>query len=177
MHAAVTDFDDFMKIPPCATGTHSLEPAEPLKPVADASAPAPSSTSADGKELYGAAASASTKPASDLPPLPPAPKLAHQDAVKMPKSTEYVEEQDDPDVELKHGMRCKRKACGAEFEEQEREAGECTYHPGVVCPARSLPPPRSLTARELTHLSHSLAAHLPRGLEGLLVLQAAGARV
>ncbi|BGP46135.1 hypothetical protein JCM10450v2_001975 [Rhodotorula kratochvilovae] len=126
----VTDFDDFMKIPPCATGTHSLEPAEPLtKPVVDA-APAPSSTSADGKEVYGAAG-ASTTPAASLPPLPAAPQLAHEDKVKKPVSTAYVEEQDDPDVALTKGMRCKRKACGAEFEEQERKDGECNYHPGV----------------------------------------------
>ncbi|TNY22477.1 chord-domain-containing protein [Rhodotorula diobovata] len=128
----VTDFDDFMKIPPCATGTHSLEPAEPLKPaVVESPAPGPSSTSADGKEVYGSAMASTTQPAAHLPPLPAAPQLAHEDSVKKPVSTEYVEEQDDPDVEITKGMRCKRKACGAEFEDQTREDGECTYHPGV----------------------------------------------
>lgn len=129
----MTDFDDFMKIPPCATGTHSLEPAEPLKPaVVESPAPGPSSTSADGKEIYGSAMASTTQPAAHLPPLPAAPQLAHEDSVKKPVSTEYVEEQDDPDVEITKGMRCKRKACGAELEDQTREDGECTYHPGVV---------------------------------------------
>ncbi|GAA5996355.1 cysteine and histidine-rich domain-containing protein [Rhodotorula paludigena] len=129
----VTDFDDFMKLAPCATGTHSSEPVEPAKPVVTSAAAAPaagpSSTSADGKETYGAAAP--TEPASKLPPLPSAPKLAHQDKVQKPASTPYVEEQDDPAVEIKTGMRCKRKACGHEYDGQDRTDEECRYHAGV----------------------------------------------
>lgn len=125
-----------MKLAPCATGTHSSEPVEPAKPVVTSAAAAPaagpSSTSADGKETYGAAAS--TEPASKLPPLPSAPKLAHQDKVQKPASTPYVEEQDDPDVEIKTGMRCKRKACGHEYDGQDRTDEECRYHAGVVSP-------------------------------------------
>ncbi|GAA6026954.1 hypothetical protein JCM8097_005991 [Rhodosporidiobolus ruineniae] len=120
----VTDFDDFMKIPPCATGTHSLEkPEEPAKPVVDASsAPSPASKDADGKEVYGAPA---------LPPPPPAAAAAALKDAAKPKSTEYVEEQDDPEVEVQKGTRCKRKACGKEFEGGERADGECQYHPGA----------------------------------------------
>ncbi|GAA5862174.1 hypothetical protein JCM8547_007763 [Rhodosporidiobolus lusitaniae] len=122
----VTDFDEFMAIKPCATGTHSTEkPEEPAKPVVVDTAPA-ASKDAVGREVYGAAP---TKPAAELPPLPAAPTVP-KDAAK-PKSTEYVEEQDDPGVTIEKGMRCKRKACGKEFEGQERTAVECRYHAGV----------------------------------------------
>ncbi|GAA6044677.1 hypothetical protein NBRC10513_004547 [Rhodotorula toruloides] len=86
----VTDFDDFMKLPTCATGSHSLEPAEPLNPVAEASK-APSTTDADGKEVYGAAVPQdSTSEDSSLPPLPPGPKIAHKEGPQKPQSTQYV---------------------------------------------------------------------------------------
>lgn len=130
--AAVTDFDDFMKLPTCATGSHSLEPAEPLKPVAEASK-APSTTDADGKEVYGAAVPQDSRSEdSSLPPLPPGPKIAHKEGPQKPQSTPYVEEQDDPEVEVKKGMRCKRRACGKEYEGEDRQEGECKYHAGVV---------------------------------------------
>ncbi|BGP30165.1 hypothetical protein JCM10296v2_001917 [Rhodotorula toruloides] len=127
----VTDFDDFMKVPTCATGSHSLEPAEPLKPVAEASK-APSTTDANGKEVYGAAVpQASTSEDASLPPLPPGPKIAHKEGPQKPQSTPYIEEQDDPEVEVKKGTRCKRKACGKEYEGEDRQDGECRYHAGV----------------------------------------------
>jgi hypothetical protein len=116
-----------MEIPPCASGTHSLEkPEEPVKPAVDA-APA-ASTDAQGREVYGAAA-ASAEPV--LPPLPAAPKIEVKDAAK-PKSTAYVEEQDDPEVVVKEGTRCKRKACGKDYDGGDRKDEECRYHAGVV---------------------------------------------
>lgn len=82
-----TSFDDFLNIPGCATGTHSSEaPVAAPKPVVPAAA-APSTTNAEGKEVYGAAAPA------PLPPAPsPAPAPALADGAK-PVSTAYVEEQ------------------------------------------------------------------------------------
>ncbi|GAA5833267.1 hypothetical protein JCM11251_005189 [Rhodosporidiobolus azoricus] len=122
---AVTDFDDFMKLPTCATGTHSLEkPEEPVKPAVVEAAP-PVTTDKDGKEVYGVAACAAAEP-----PLPPAPKMELKDAAK-PKSTEYVEEQDDPDAKVEKGTRCKRRACGHEYDGGDRATEECRYHPGV----------------------------------------------
>ncbi|GAA6000980.1 hypothetical protein JCM10207_007355 [Rhodosporidiobolus poonsookiae] len=122
----VTDFDDFMALPPCATGTHSTEKLEvaPPVPIVDTAAK-PVSTDADGKEVYGAAPAPAAAAA-----LPAAPKAGLKDAVK-PKSTEYVEEQDDPDVKVEQGTRCKRKACGEAYEGGERADGECNYHPGA----------------------------------------------
>ncbi|BGP13967.1 hypothetical protein JCM10213_005553 [Rhodosporidiobolus nylandii] len=118
----VTDFDDFMKLPPCATGTHSSEkPEEPAKPAVNAAAAPQGTVDADGKETFGAPVQ---------PPLPAAPKMEVKDVAK-PKSTEYVEEQDDPAVEVPKGTRCKRKACGQEYDGGERKDGECRYHAGV----------------------------------------------
>ncbi|GAA5978842.1 hypothetical protein JCM11641_003582 [Rhodosporidiobolus odoratus] len=125
----VTDFDDFMKLPPCATGTHSTEkPEQPAAKSSVVDAAVPASKDAAGKEVYGAVTR--TQAAPSLPPLPAAPKLDVKDVAK-PKSTEYVEEQDDPAVQVQKGTRCKRKACGKEYEGGEREDGECQYHAGV----------------------------------------------
>ena len=130
---AVTDFDDFMKIPPCATGSHSLEAPEGAPKVAPRVESAPTSTTADGKEVYGNKSivndSAFKSPSGSLP-LGPKP-VAAQEPPK-PQSTEYVEVQDDPDATVEKGTRCKRKACGQEYNGGERTDGECKYHPGVV---------------------------------------------
>ncbi|GAA6064552.1 hypothetical protein JCM10212_005779 [Sporobolomyces blumeae] len=124
----VIDFDDFMKLPTCATGTHSTEKpeaTEAAKPqvVDTLPGPTPVATDSQGQETYG------TLP---LPP-PPAPSLAHKMAPVKPVSTEYIEEQDDPDVKIEKGMRCKRKGCGLDFDgvEAKRADDECGYHPGA----------------------------------------------
>ncbi|GAA5977965.1 hypothetical protein JCM10908_004179 [Rhodotorula pacifica] len=142
----VTDFDDFMKIPPCATGSHSTEPAEGAPSTAAARVEptkAPTSTTADGKEVYGTPTASSSKAVpndsafkSPSGSLPLCAKSATATAAKEaaptpPQSTEYVEVQDDPDAKVEKGTRCKRKACGQEFEGAERTDGECNYHPGV----------------------------------------------
>ncbi|KAM0792252.1 hypothetical protein ACM66B_004946 [Microbotryomycetes sp. NB124-2] len=131
-HRPVTDFDDFIKIPGCATGSHSTEkPVEPATAAIAASNPSglsvkPSSTTANGTKVYGSAGS--------LPPLPAAPgpssstKLA--DAAK-PKSTEFVIEQDDPEVEVTRGMTCQRKSCNQTYDGQDRTDDECEFHAGV----------------------------------------------
>ncbi|GAA6006408.1 hypothetical protein JCM11491_004944 [Sporobolomyces phaffii] len=122
-----TDFDDFIKFEPCATGTHSFEKPEPVaKPVAEAPAAAkgPSSTSGT-TETYGTA--------NPLPPPPPPSARTANIAPPKPTSTAYVEEQDDPDVKLVSGMTCKRKSCGSNYagDDMERGGEECRYHPGV----------------------------------------------
>lgn len=123
-----------MKIPPCATGSHSVEPVQGAPKAAPRVETAPSSTSADGKEVYGTKSivndSAFKSPSGSLP-LGPKPVPA-QEAPKQPQSTEYVEVQDDPDATVEKGTRCKRKACGQEYDGGERTDGECKYHPGVV---------------------------------------------
>lgn len=131
--AAVTDFDDFMKIPPCATGSHSVEAPEGAPKATPRVEAAPTSTSADGKEVYGTKSivnDSAFKSPSGSRPLEPKPVAAQEPA--KPQSTEYVEVQDDPDAVVEKGTRCKRKACGQEYDGGERTDGECKYHPGVV---------------------------------------------
>lgn len=92
---------------------------------------APSSTDENGKEVYGTAAAAPV--AADPQPLPPAPASVQppKDGVK-PVSTSYVEEQDDPGAQVAKGTKCKRKACGTEYDGGDRHDEECRYHAGVV---------------------------------------------
>lgn len=139
-----------MKIPPCATGSHSSEPVEGAPKSARVEpAKGPTSTTADGKEVYGAPTSTTkSNPANDSAfrspsgslPLGPKPTAAQEQAAApaKPQSTEYVEVQDDPDVPVDKGTRCKRKACGHEYDGGERTDGECKYHPGVVSPRKLL---------------------------------------
>jgi hypothetical protein len=122
----VTSFDEFMAIPCCATGSHSVESETDIPPTPVASS-APTTTSTNGKESYGA------PPAAPSPaPLPTSIPMID---VAAPKSTVYVEEQDDPSIEIKVGMGCKRKACGIKREIDialESLIGTCNYHPGVA---------------------------------------------
>ncbi|KAL8293080.1 hypothetical protein RQP46_000774 [Phenoliferia psychrophenolica] len=125
---AVTSFDEFLSLKGCATGSHSSE-REVVAPKPAPAAAAPTTLDADGKEVYGQAAPAATT--STLPPLPPAPTptATALDAVK-PVSTEYVEEQDDPELSYVKGATCKRRGCGVSWDGESREGEECRYHPG-----------------------------------------------
>ena len=129
----MTSFDEFLSLKGCATGSHSLEkelaPPKPLQAAA-----APSELDADGKEVYGRAAPAAAT--SNLLPLPPAPTPTAAIDSKPPVSTEYVEEQDDPDLPYARGATCKRRGCGQSWDGESREAEECRYHPGGVSPPR-----------------------------------------
>lgn len=121
----VIDFDDFMKLPTCATGTHSTEKPEPKPAAAPVeSASKQVTTDSNGRETYGT-------PTPPLPPPPPSASLPPLSAPPKPVSTPYVEEQDDPDVQIEKGMRCKRKGCGVDYAGQERAGDECAYHPGA----------------------------------------------
>ncbi|GAA5875445.1 hypothetical protein JCM16303_000626 [Sporobolomyces ruberrimus] len=121
-----TEFDDFMKFEPCATGTHSSEKPEPVVPATSSSSTSkePSSTSGS-TETYGSVA--------PLPPPPPPSTSTANIAPPKPTSTAYVEEQDDPEVKISKGTTCKRKSCGTTYEGDEMERGgeECRYHPGA----------------------------------------------
>ncbi|BGP53936.1 hypothetical protein JCM8202v2_001508 [Rhodotorula sphaerocarpa] len=129
----VTDFEDFMKLPPCATGSHSLEPS--AESAQSASNAAGSGTTNGTREPVSAPAPVSSdkvfKSANALPM--PKPKAEKQDAAAATPSpaAEYVEVQDDPDATVQKGTRCKRKACGEEYDGSERTDEVCNYHPGV----------------------------------------------
>lgn len=168
-----------MEIPGCATGSHSLEkPVQPAQAAPTGPVPVATGKTADGKEVYGGAvpgaesSSASAINATAVP-APLSEQFAGDKKPLAPKSTPYVEEQDDPDIGVPSGARCKRKACGKEYEGGSREGEVCEYHPGMVSAA--LCPPS--IAPQLLSVEEKYTAHLPRGLEGLLVLQAPSARL
>jgi len=124
----VLDFESFMAMPGCATGSHSEELPESSPPVV-ASKPAPAPLiSAEGKEVYSSTpiktslSPAVTKPAvvKATPPLPP--------------PREVIEEEDDLDAPVAEGTKCLRNGCKHTFvnDEVSRRDGEesnCRYHP------------------------------------------------
>lgn len=153
-----------MKIPPCATGSHSAEPAAETNGQAagvKVDSVAVPTSAASSKETLGTAKPVTSdlqfKSANALPmPKPTTTKDESQDPPQKPQSTEYVEVQDDPDATVEKGTRCKRKACGLEYEGGDRSDGECNYHPGVVsfrpCSRRGASLPRLTFSILTAHL-------------------------
>ncbi|GAA5931286.1 cysteine and histidine-rich domain-containing protein [Sporobolomyces koalae] len=124
-----TDFDDFVKFEPCASGTHSHEPAQPSRPAPSSSTVTATATTTNGTtETYGIA------PQTVAPtPAATSSRSTSLKAPPKPQSTPYVELQDDPEIPLVEGMTCKRKSCGKSYQgsDMDRTADECQYHPGV----------------------------------------------
>ncbi|KAL7266362.1 hypothetical protein RUND412_011093 [Rhizina undulata] len=122
----VLTFDEFLAIPPCTTGKHSTT-AVALAPAQTSGlrdfnlnqkhpeVPAPSSI-AGGVETYG------QKPLPKVSPSPTPP----------PEKKEKPLEQDDPNVPVPEGAKCKRLACGQTHPGGPRpETETCEHHPGV----------------------------------------------
>lgn len=111
----VISFDDFLKIPGCATGMHT----DTIKDKKEPKIHALSSPSAmDGKtEVYGNVPSSNEK-------VQPEPTVK----VETKKST-FIEENDPDDFQPKSGMNCKRSGCKFVFQSQQINTS-CTYHPG-----------------------------------------------
>lgn len=94
-----------------------------------------------GVETYGSApASGAATPAPAHASEPAAPAAAPAPTVATQKPAEpepVVEEDDDPDVPVPEGARCKRLGCGAAWEGEGVSRGDgakavCTYHPQKV---------------------------------------------
>ncbi|WWD16509.1 hypothetical protein CI109_100936 [Kwoniella shandongensis] len=132
----VLEFDAFMAIPPCATGTHTS--TLPLKPSAppSTSTDAPTTVSSSGVETYGFQ-NLSTDPSPSSTPTPaaaPPTAVSSTASAPAPAIPEKEEEEDDLSLKVVDGARCKRLGCGAvwEGEEVSRGKGEkstCRYHP------------------------------------------------
>ncbi|KIY64878.1 chord-domain-containing protein [Cylindrobasidium torrendii FP15055 ss-10] len=130
----VTDFDDFMKIPGCMkTERHTSDaPTQAAKP--EQAAPQATSTTQDGKEVYGTAA-----------PKPDASKSQSQSqsttaiaAAPTPEPVPVVEEEDELSIQVAPGKTCMRKGCGVPFvSDAENRLGD---GPGTVCRYHPLPP-------------------------------------
>jgi hypothetical protein len=152
------EFDQFMAIPPCTRGKHTDEKPAEAKP-APAAEEAPAMTaSSGGVETYG------STPAASAPASVPTSTVPS----KAPTPPPVEDEEDDLSLPVPEGAKCKRLGCGAAWQGAEVSRGDgpdaaCTYHPQKV----------AITPRQ-----HELtSARLPRGLQGLPVLQAARARV
>ncbi|WVR03801.1 hypothetical protein IAU60_000796 [Kwoniella sp. DSM 27419] len=126
----VLEFDQFMAIPPCATGKHTTEAAKPAPAVTQAeSAPSgPTSVSADGVETYGSAKAAPSQAGTSANTAVSATASAPAPAQKV------VEEEDDLSLPVPEGASCKRLACGQKWQGEEVSRGDgeqakCRYHP------------------------------------------------
>ena len=118
----VLTFDEFLAIPPCATGKHStVEEKPPLQkapPVDEHDAPAP-------------------KPiAAQKPPTNSSTSLKVQPAatpVRTPSPAPQESESDDPSLPIPPNTTCRRKGCDTSSDASGEPVGnkeECIYHPG-----------------------------------------------
>ncbi|KZT54585.1 chord-domain-containing protein [Calocera cornea HHB12733] len=136
----VLTFDEFLAIPGCATGKHTLLVQESAPPPS-AAKPSPATTvtkSADGTETYSTAPLPAPQAATAASPklsAPPAPLPAAAPAPKEPAKPAPLEiPEDEPGVTVEKGVRCKRNGCSAVFVDEatsrgEGEGAECVFHP------------------------------------------------
>jgi len=133
------DFDQFMKIPGCQTGSHSIEVPKVEKPkhsagpaVVSPSSESPSSESVKPTQT-------TTRPDGPAPTTsgPVSETFTSQTKPRPPPPAPapIVEEEDDLSVPVSAGTTCKRNGCKAEFVSDEvnrlgdGEGTVCTYHP------------------------------------------------
>ncbi|KAF2638164.1 chord-domain-containing protein [Massarina eburnea CBS 473.64] len=117
----VLTFDEFLTIPPCTTGTHSEVDDTPAPEPKPSAPDVPSDTAVELGSLQ-----------ESLPA--PVPRLPTSQAATPRASTPVPpeeDEDDDPSLEVKEGMTCKRKGCGQKFEGGSRDAESCVHHPGA----------------------------------------------
>ncbi|KAM9995025.1 hypothetical protein ACTFIY_001194 [Dictyostelium cf. discoideum] len=135
----VLDFDDFLKIPGCATGSHKkADPKPQSKPIVQSSTTNPD---------YIAPSTTKPHPSDKFTPKPisnnnnnnnnkdinssnnrSTPTLAQQ-FQKPP--IEYVEENDAEDAVIAVGTRCCRNGCSTGiYKDNESRKEQCNYHPG-----------------------------------------------
>ncbi|KAJ5691146.1 hypothetical protein N7488_011881 [Penicillium malachiteum] len=114
----VLTFEEFLAIPPCTTGKHSIvdDTPAPEPPKATEAPPPPPPAPVD------AAKAVSERPAISpaiAPPTPPA----------NPPPAEP--ESDDPSLEIPANATCRRKGCGATYTgSTARDDEKCVHHPG-----------------------------------------------
>ncbi|KAI9782917.1 MAG: Integrin beta-1-binding protein 2 [Geoglossum umbratile] len=107
----VLTFDEFLSIPPCTTGTHS---------VVDDTPPAATSSSAQTPEL-------STPPPPRNPVYLPPQTPPSQPATPAPPESE----DDDPALDIPPAATCRRRGCTATYSGPPRSSPEtCIFHPG-----------------------------------------------
>ncbi|PUU77417.1 HSP20-like chaperone [Tuber borchii] len=130
----VLTFDEFLTIPPCSVGKHSVD-APVLAPV-QTSGPAsqkqkhpevapPPEIGSDGIEVYGQQQSLQQKKAL--------PKVTAAPGTPPPEKKEKPLEQDDPSMAVPPEAKCKRLGCEATYDggNREDEDEKCVFHPGA----------------------------------------------
>lgn len=130
----VDDFDQFLKIPGCATGPHSDIKEEETKPeptnVEEEIKP---SLTSDGLETY------QMKSVQDALPTTNAPKILSEEEKKKKKEEDEsheISKEDDVSISVPTGSLCKRRGCGYKFvsDQVSRKEGaesDCNFHPGA----------------------------------------------
>ncbi|CAN9150228.1 unnamed protein product [Alternaria alternata] len=116
----VLTFDEFLAIEPCTKGKHSDVDDTP-KPEPVQAPDVPNGTQVN----LGSLEESLPAPAPRLPTAQATPKPSASPA-PPPES-----EDDDPSLEIKEGMTCRRKGCGAVHKGGNREGESCVHHPGV----------------------------------------------
>ncbi|KAI2628307.1 chord-domain-containing protein [Xylaria nigripes] len=120
----VLTFDEFLEIPPCTEGKHSttdLPPKIEKKEQAPDTTPTTHSLSDKLSEAVAAAATTSARAPLAAQPAPTAPR-------PPPES-----EDDEPSLEIPHGKVCRRKGCGATYQQDQPRSDDekCVHHPGA----------------------------------------------
>ncbi|WRT65703.1 uncharacterized protein IL334_002649 [Kwoniella shivajii] len=131
----VLEFDQFMSIPPCTTGKHSLAPSKSTSTTNTGSnqVKGPTEISSDGVETYGTS-KPSTSTSIHNPSSESAPAQAIAPTAAMATLKMEQEEEDDLTIPVPDGSTCKRTGCGMKFENEEKNRGhgensKCRYHP------------------------------------------------
>ena len=123
--SAVLSFDEFLAIPPCATGNHSSEAPPPAIETAQKA----QATYSDASPPVGQSIT-STIPAIPprTTPIPPKEPTSRS-STPFPVSVEV--EQDPENGSPVEGAKCKRQGCGKSYHAGiERADEECIWHPG-----------------------------------------------
>lgn len=137
----VLEFDQFMALPPCTTGTHASAPPPSTSSTStssSSSAPVATYINEDGKEVYGVAPKPPTQTDTSTPmaPTPVAPAPANRKGEGSTKAEVEVE-QDDLNEVVKDDAPCKRLGCKARWQGEgvsrgDGEGAKCRYHPQPV---------------------------------------------
>lgn len=112
-------FDEFMTIPPCATGSHSAKDDAALAEEQRA------------KEASAAALKALSISAKSQTTRPEPPAVAVADQTAAPTPAPIADESDDPDAVPTDKAACKRRGCDAVYISKDSPTeSACIHHPG-----------------------------------------------
>ncbi|KAI8905962.1 chord-domain-containing protein, partial [Gorgonomyces haynaldii] len=114
----VIDFNDFMNIPGCTVGKHSLHASDPV------SQPAVKQDSQPVKP-------ADIKQQDSQPAKQQQEEI--QPVVENKKEEPQIKEEelfDDPKAQIEPNAPCKRRGCNKNYQDETSRTQECVYHPG-----------------------------------------------